>query len=321
MAVIVTGGSGFVAATLIPGLLERGHSVLALDNCSRGSFDYLETYTADPNLRTALVDLADLAAYRKSIEEHAGRWAIDTIWHLAANSDIPAGVSDARVDLKDTFMTTFNTLQVMRDYGIAKINFASSSAIYGDLGDTVLTESVGPLLPISNYGAMKLASEAVISAAAESFAERALIFRFPNVVGAPATHGVLRDFILRLKDEPSRLTVLGNGTQQKSYLHVSDLVEAMLMLDATCSAGIDIFNVGPTDKGITVRDIAEITVGQVSPGAEISYGSEGRGWVGDVPKFFYSIDKLKAKGWSPKLSSREAILRAVSEIATELLPS
>lgn len=317
MAAIVTGGAGFVAATLIPRLLDRGDDILALDNCGRGDFDYLGAYASHPRLQTEVVDLADLGAFRRTISSHRSSGPFDCVWHLAANSDIPAGIVDPMIDFRDTFMTTFNTIQIMKDHNIARLNFASSSAVYGDHGAKLLTEDVGPLLPISNYGAMKLASEAAISAAAEQFLGRALIFRFPNVVGAPATHGVLLDFVMRLRADPSQLTVLGNGTQQKSYLHVSDLVDAMVLLDERCEQKIGLYNVGPADDGITVRRIAEETVAQVAPGATINYGSEGRGWVGDVPRFFYSIEKISALGWTPRLSSIDAIRRAISEVAGE----
>jgi UDP-glucose 4-epimerase len=223
LSILVTGGAGFVATTLIARLLERGETVLAVDNMSRGSAANLGALQRNPRLKIVVADIADLPSFRAALRAHSRLGPITASWHLAANSDIPAGIANANVDLKDTFLTTFNTLQVMEEHGVREIFFASSSAIYGDLGDTVLTENVGPLFPISNYGAMKLASEALVTAAAEKFLARAILFRFPNVVGVPATHGVLLDFIRRLKADRRQLQVLGDGTQQKSYLHVSDL--------------------------------------------------------------------------------------------------
>jgi UDP-glucose 4-epimerase len=206
----------------------------------------------------------------------------------------------------------------MRRFGVPLLHFASTSAIYGDLGETVLHEAIGPLLPISNYGAMKLASEAQASAAAESFLERVNIFRFPNVVGVPATHGVILDFINKLKEDPSRLAVLGNGTQQKAYLHVSDLISAMMTIVTRPSdTKVEVVNIGPVDEGVTVRWIAEQVVARVSPNAQIAYGTGNKGWVGDVPRFNYSTDRLRSYGWSPTLGSAEAIRRAVDEIAQQ----
>ena len=319
MAILLTGGAGFVAATLIERLLSAGETVISLDNLSRGSLVYLETFLEHPRFLFRRAELADLHDYRLAMEEIAKPETISEVWHLAANSDIPAGVRDPDIDWRDTFTTTFHTLKIMDEYGIGRIYFASSSAIYGDLGDTLLTEETGPLLPISNYGAMKLASEAAISAAAERFLQQALIFRFPNVVGVPATHGVILDFIGRLRQTPEYLQVLGDGTQRKAYLHVTDLVDAMLLLREKCRSKMDVYNIGPTDEGITVRRIAEQVVAIVAPDAELRFEAGNKGWIGDVPRFRYSTVKLQRLGWKPKLDSAGAIKRAVTEIAEQLL--
>jgi len=307
-----------VAATLIGRLLSQGETVISLDNFSRGSLGNVEPWLTHPNFTLRRAELSDLADYRLTIEEVAKPEAVTEIWHLAANSDIPAGVRDPDVDLRDTFMTTFNTLKIMDEYGIKRILFASSSAIYGNLQDTLLTEETGPLLPISNYGAMKLASEAALTAAAERFLEQALIFRFPNVVGTPATHGVIFDFIGRLRQTPEYLQVLGDGAQQKAYLHVTDLVDAMLLIREKCRTKVGVYNIGPTDEGITVRRIAEEVASVVAPDAELRFESGNKGWIGDVPRFRYSTAKLQQLGWRPKLNSVGAIKRAVSEIAHQL---
>lgn len=315
MTLLVTGGAGFVAANLIPRLLARGENILALDNLSRGTVGNLDAALRHPGFCFARADLADIAAFRSVLQAHDSLGPISEVWHLAANSDIPAGLADPGIDLRDTFMTTFNTLELMRAGGIRKLLFASSSAIYGDRGDRELTEDAGPLFPISNYGAMKLASEAAIAAAAENFLETALVFRFPNVVGVPATHGVILDFIGRLRLNPRLLQVLGDGTQQKAYLHVSDLVDAMLLIQARTNSKIDAFNIGPTDSGVTVRQIAEETAAVVAKDAELRFGEGNKGWVGDVPRFRYSTARLQALGWQPQTGSLGAICRAIREIA------
>ena len=250
MTVLVTGGAGFIAATLIGRLLERGDMVLAFDNLCRGSLANIEPFLGHSMFHFEKVDLSILADFRDALDRRSESGPVTEVWHLAANSDIPAGIESSEIDLRDTFMTTFCTLKVMEDRGIKELMFASSSAIYGDLGDRALTEDVGPLFPISNYGAMKLASEAAITAAAEKFLTKALLFRFPNVVGVPATHGVILDFIRRLRAAPGRLDVLGDGTQKKSYLHVSDLVGAMLFIHERTTKMVDAFNIGPTDDGV-----------------------------------------------------------------------
>ena len=227
MTILVTGGAGFIANTLVDSILSRGDSVICLDNLSRGTTSNVARFTEKNSFRFSTVDLADLDAFRSCLNSHEDLGPISEVWHLAANSDIPAGIADPGVDLRDTFMTTFNVLRIMEERKIGELLFASSSAIYGDLGERELTESTGPLFPISNYGAMKLASEAIITAAVEKFLRRALLFRFPNVVGLPATHGVILDFIRRLRSDPEHLDVLGDGSQRKAYLHVSELVDAM----------------------------------------------------------------------------------------------
>jgi len=315
--IVVTGGAGFIAHGIIQRLLELGKTILAIDNLAGGSLENIAPMRAKRNFAFAQADLADLEAYRQTLAANVELGPVTDVWHMAANSDIPAGLRDNNIDLRDTFITTFNTLQIMEEQGARRLIFASSSAIYGDLQDKILTEDSGPLLPISNYGAMKLASEAVITAAAEKFLERALLFRFPNVVGVPATHGVILDFVRRLRINGTRLEVLGDGTQRKPYLHVSDLVDAIFAIEARSLAKVDVFNIGPEDSGVTVRQIAEETIAVVAPGAELRFGVGDKGWVGDVPRFRYSIEKLRSLGWKPKLSSLDAARRAIHEIARQ----
>lgn len=310
----VTGGAGFIGSHLMERLLAEGHAVTAIDNLARGSLNHLTRCFAHPNFRFIRQDLADLAGAREALK---GTGRADMVWHMAANSDIPAGVADATVDFRDTFLTTFHTLLLMREHGIPRIAFASTSAVYGEHAER-LSESTGPLFPISNYGAMKLASEAAISAAVESYLERAWLFRFPNVVGAPATHGIIYDLLLKLRKEPNSLEVLGDGTQKKPYLHVAELVDAMLFIVRNARERLNCFNIGPLDDGITVSDIAASVVRTASPGAAIRYTGGNKGWVGDVPRFQYSVDRLLNLGWRPECSSAQAIERAVGEIYSEL---
>ncbi|TVS17976.1 MAG: NAD-dependent epimerase/dehydratase family protein [Gammaproteobacteria bacterium] len=317
MTVFITGVAGFVGTNLAAALLERGERVVGFDNFCRGSEANLAGLRTNPDFMFERVELTDIAAYRSALARAHEADPITEIWHMAANSDIPAGIADPHVDLGDTFMTTFNTLLLMREFGVGTIAFASSSAIYGDLGERPLVENIGPLFPISNYGAMKLASEAAISAAVESDLERALLFRFPNVIGVPATHGVILDFVRKLQATPGCLDVLGDGTQQKSYLHVEELVDAMLHIRDHDNARLSCYNIGAADDGVTVRFIAETVRDRVSPQAEIRYGEGNRGWVGDVPKFVYSIDKLLALGWRPKLGSAAAVRRAVDQVVEQ----
>ena len=311
---VVAGGAGFIAVTLIESLLTNGSQVLAIDDLSRGERRLIARFEAHDRFRFVQADCSDTATLTSAIRNFGGA---DHVWHLAANSDIPAGIADPRIDLEQTFMTTFTILEVMRREGIGALHFASSSAIYGDQGDRQIDERAGPLEPISNYGAMKLASEAQIRAAVEAWLPRADIYRFPNVVGAPATHGVVLDFIRKLKATPQQLDVLGDGTQQKVYVHVSDLVNAMQFITQTATGSYNLFNIGPSDAGATVWFIAETVRDTVSPHARIAFGEGGRGWVGDVPRFRYSVERLAALGWRATYSSTAAIRQAIEEIVRQ----
>jgi len=307
---LVTGAAGFIGSHLVDRLLSLGYRVVGIDNMLLGREENLSTALKNPKFQFRRLDVNQTGACLEFLKPLGADW--ETLWHMAANSDIQAGGVNPEVDLTATFLTTYNSLKLMQELSIPEVAFASSSAIYGD-HQGVLREETGPLFPISNYGAMKLASESVISAAAERFAKRAWIFRFPNVIGPRSTHGVIYDFLKKLKKTPRELEVLGDGTQQKPYLHVSELIEAMIFVYQKSRDRRNCFNIGPTDTSTTVRYIAEAVVRAASPSAKIRYGTGGRGWVGDVPKFQYSIEKVQKLGWSPKLTSNEAVEQAIRE--------
>jgi UDP-glucose 4-epimerase len=311
MNILITGAAGFISSHLVDALIAEGHIVVGVDNFSLGRRDNLRGVIGNPNFNLFERDIST----EDFVETFDPGCKIEWVWHMAANSDIPAGVENANVDFKDTFLTTFRVLEWMKRRGVPRLAFASTSAVYG-LRDKPIEEDSGPMLPISNYGAMKLASEACISAAAEAWLGRADIFRFPNVIGSRATHGALLDFVRRLRQNPAQLEVLGDGTQQKPYLHVGNLVEAMLFITKHAKDKVNYFNIGPEDD-VSVRAMAEEVVAQAAPGAKILYGKGSRGWVGDVPKFRYCTAKLRQLGWGAQMSSPEAVRLAVAEIVAE----
>lgn len=315
---LVPGAAGFIGSHLVDALLARGATVLGFDNMRLGRRANLAKALENPGFKFVEMDANDVSNVSQLVAAESKDRPFDTVWHMAANSDIRAGVTDPDVDLSCTFLTTYNTLKVMREHAIPQLAFASTSAIYG-VHPGQLHESIGPLFPISNYGAMKLASEAAISSALEAYLKRVWIFRFPNVVGNRSTHGVIYDFAQKLKKTPDELEVLGDGSQEKPYLHVAPLIEAMLFIADNATEPLNCFNIGNADSITTVRYIAEAVVKCQSPSAKIRYTGGNRGWVGDVPKFSYSIEKLRKLGWSPRMTSNEAVDRAVDEVVGEVL--
>jgi UDP-glucose 4-epimerase len=313
---LVTGAAGFIGSHLVDALLARGCTVVGVDNMKLGRESNLAAARQSDRFRFYQIDVNDLPNLREIIRLESAPAAFDDAWHFAANSDIRAGGADPDVDHRDTFLTTFNLLKVLKEFSIRRLAFASTSAIYGELPGA-LVEDAGPLFPISNYGAMKLASEAIISSALQSSLDRAWIFRFPNVVGNRSTHGAIFDFVQKLRANPAELEVLGDGKQEKPYFHVADLIEAMLFIVDRAQDKLNFYNIGTADSATTVRYIAETVVKRVAPAARIRYTGGSRGWVGDVPKFTYSVDKLKGLGWAPRLTSNAAVDRSVDEVATE----
>ena len=314
---VVTGAAGFIGSHLTDRLLALGFEVIGIDNLKLGRSRHLAEARANPRFRFLEADLNDASRCLDFLKAEHAAAPIQTFWHLAANSDVRAGSGDNDVDLRDTFLTTYHSLKAARRLGIREFAFASSSAIYGN-HPAVLTEETGPLRPISNYGAMKLASEGIITAGLEAFLERAWVFRFPNVVGGRATHGVIHDFLHKLRQTPPQLDVLGDGNQEKPYLHVAELVAAMLFIVEHSRERFNCHNIGPDGTATTVRYIAEAVVNAASPGARIVFGNERQGWPGDVPRFNYSIARLRSLGWAPRLTSDQAVEQAIPEVMRDL---
>lgn len=311
----LTGVAGFIGSQLADCLLDQGHRVTGVDDLSLGRLSHLAAARQNANFLFIERDISRIEVAVECLRQ-AEAWAgmPDLIWHFAANSDISSGAAKPDLDFRRTLQTTYAIIEAAQAVGVSKVAFASTSAVYGE-NEAVLNEDTGPLLPISFYGATKLASEALLSAAAETFLERIWIFRFPNVVGPRATHGAIFDFIGRLAQKPAALKVLGDGSQKKPYLHVSELIAAMRFIVDKAAERRNVFNVGPNGEGTTVAFIAARVIERLCPGTPIAYSGGDRGWVGDVPRFRYSVEKLGRLGWKPALSSDAAVVRAIEELA------
>jgi len=255
------------------------------------------------------IDILD----RDMIEPTFQFYHYDTIFHLAANSDISKG--DPQTDIDNTLKTTLVLLEQCRKHHIKEFVFASSSAIYGET-EQLLTEDLGPLNPVSHYGAAKLASEAFVNSYCANYGIKSWICRFPNVCGERSTHGVILDFMEKIKKNPLQLDVLGDGNQIKPYIYVKELVEAMLFIWENADDMMNIYNIG-VDTRTTVREIAKMVIGAMATYTRIHYEDKNRGWVGDVPQFNFSTKKLKTLGWSPLLTSNEAVETAIRRMLDE----
>ena len=267
-------------------------------------------------IRELLTVRADVADMDRLIAAASGH---DVVIHLASNPDIARASTEPEIDFDQGTKLTNNVLEAMRHAGVNRILYASGSGVYGDLGETEAHEDYGPLVPISTYGASKLAGEALISSYCYMFGLIGLSFRFGNVVGPHQTHGVGFDFLRRLTADPSRLSIMGDGTQSKSYIYVADVVAAVLYAESHCSKSYETFNVATGDY-ITVAEIAELAVEclGISPRPIFQYTGGTRGWKGDVPVVRLNTDRIRGLGWRCRLGSREALRRSFAGLIDEI---
>jgi len=313
MKFLVTGGAGFIGSHLVDTLMESGWEVRVLDDLSAGSLRNIERWLSHERFEFMKGDMRDPRVVKKAIE------GVDVVFHLAANPEVRIGAQSPELLYETNVLITCNLLNAMRGSNVKFLVFTSSSTVYGDASVIPTPEDYAPLEPISVYGGAKLAAEALISGYAHTFGFRALIFRLANIIGERSNHGVIYDFINKLRKNPEELEILGDGTQRKSYLHVSDTVDGMLQIfehfrksDKT----VDFYNLG-NDDWITVREIAEIVSGEMGlkPKFRFTGGVDGgRGWKGDVKFMRLSIEKARRTGWRPRLNSYEAVRRTVREL-------
>lgn len=310
MNILVAGGAGFIGSHLCDALLSKNNTVIVADKLIMGSKN-IEHLSQNKNFKFYEMELAN----QDNVDKLFGDNKIDIVYHMAANSDIQKSANDTSIDFNDTLLTTRVLLESMRKNNVKNIFFASTSAVYGEMPDIVLNEETGGLKPVSYYGGAKLASEALISSYVSMCDMNAVIFRFPNVIGPRLTHGVVYDFVKKLRNNPKELLILGNGTQCKPYIYVTDLVNAIVKLTEQFEPGVDVFNISVLSEGTSVTHIAEIVVDVLGlSDVEFKYTGGDRGWKGDVPRFKYDISKVLATGWKPEYTSDEAVRKAAQSL-------
>jgi UDP-glucose 4-epimerase len=316
MKVFVTGGAGFIGSHLVSRLLKSGRTerVVVYDNFTSGQRSYLQVLTNDRRLSVIEADLKDAGRVHEAMVD------CDTIFHLAANPDIAKAITQPDIDFWEGTYLTQNVLEAMRVTGARSIFYTSGSGVYGEDARVAFREDYGPCTPISTYGASKLACEGLISAYCHMFGFFGRTFRFANVVGPRQTHGVGHDFVRRLKADSTRLRILGDGTQKKSYIHVEDVLNAIFVVAEKTKARYDVFNVA-TDDYITVLEIADLAVrisGLDPRGVLYEFEGGDRGWKGDVPIVRFDCSKIKAMGWRCLHTSTEAMSRAIDAMLREI---
>jgi UDP-glucose 4-epimerase len=310
----ITGGAGFIGSNITRRLLDRDSTqqVTVYDNFSTGKQWHLEGFQADKRLKIVAGNVRDLPTLSDAIAGH------DVVFHLASNSDIAKAAEMPLIDFDEGTQLTQNVLEAMRLTGVKRILFTSGSGVYGDVPPEPIPENYPHMRPISTYGAQKLASEALISAYAHMFDMVASVTRFANVVGPLMTHGVTHDFIRRLRQEPGRLKIQGDGRQTKPYIYVDDIIDALLLLVERQTTWYDCYNVASTDS-LTVREIADIAV-ELLGLKDVAYDFTGgdRGWRADVPIYSLDSSRIRQLGWKNKLDSRGAVMASARALLDEL---
>jgi UDP-glucose 4-epimerase len=305
---LVTGGAGFIGSHLAERLLKEGHNVTVLDNFSNGKMENIQHLLSRNSISLIKEDLKTPKKLGQIMKNN------NLIFHLAANPEVKLGETDPQTHFNENILATFNLLEAIRKNGTPKtIVFTSTSTVYGEAEQVPTPENYGPLIPISTYGASKLACEALITSYAHTFNHHALILRLANIVGPRSNHGVIVDFVKKINTNPRELEILGDGTQEKSYMYISDFIEAVIHLtykSRESTEKVDIFNVGSSDK-TTVTQIAKIVSKEMNrPNIKFKFTGGvdgGRGWKGDVKTMQLSIEKLVQTGWKPRYSSEQAV--------------
>lgn len=312
--ILVTGGAGFIGSHIVDKLTSNGIEVRGFDNLATGHISNLSRSIHKKTFTFIKGDLGNSKQIRKSLKD------IKIVFHMAADPEVRTGFENPNSSYNENVKNTFYLLDEIRKSSVEKIVFASSSAVYGDATIFPTPEDYGPLLPISAYGASKLACEAYVSSYCNNYGIKGIIIRPANVIGGRGRHGVTWDFVNKLKKNPRSLEILGNGLQTKSYIHISDAIEGIFTSLKT-NKKIDIFNLGSQDS-VKVIDIAKIVCkhSKIKDVKIFTVGGtdDGRGWIGDIKRAYLSIKNLKQLGWKPKLTSMQAVEVTSKEIIKEV---
>jgi len=307
MKCFVTGGAGFIGSHLVDKLIQKNYDVTVFDNLSSGKKEFIEHHMKNNKFRFINADLLDKKVLSDEIKDQ------DVVFHIAANPDVRLGAKKPDIAKKD-IIATYNLLDSMRENDVKKIVFSSSSTIYGETPAHPLKEDYGPLLPISVYGAAKLAAEGLISSFCHSFDMQGWIYRFANVVGERGTHGVIVDFINKLRKNPKELEILGDGRQRKPYLYVTECVAGIIFGFEKSNDEINFFNLGCKSTSDVTR-IGELVTEEMNlENVNFSYTGGKRGWKGDIPHFQFDISKIEKLGWKPNLESDEVVRMAIKDL-------
>ena len=310
MDVVVTGGAGFIGSHLVDTLVARGDRVTVIDNLSTGSEANLAAHLASGSITLVRADLLE-----SGWEGHLK--GADMVFHLAADPDVRQSAISPERQVQQNIVATTRVLEAVRLHGVRNLAFTSTSTVYGEASVIPTPEDYTPMEPISVYGATKLACEALISAYSHSFGIRSWSFRFANIIGPRSGHGVIPDFVRKLRESPGELEILGDGSQTKSYLEVGECIRAMLFTVEHAREPVNVYNIGSEDW-IDVTTIADIVTEAMGLSrVEYRYTGGMRGWVGDVPRMLLSIERLKSLGWRPQMGSRESVVAAARTVAGE----
>jgi UDP-glucose 4-epimerase len=308
MKAFITGGAGFIGSHLVDTLLKNNYSVTVYDNLSSGDKSFIQHHLKQKEFTFIQADLLNLKRVKKELQGH------DVVFHLAANPHVRLGETQTDLDLNQGIIATYNVLEGMRQNNIKKIVFSSSSVVYGETTEPSLPETYGPTLPISMYGAGKLGAEGLISAFCGTFDFQTWMYRFANVVGIRGTHGVIVDFIEKLRKNPHELEILGDGRQCKPYLYISDCVDGILFGYHHSNQKMNLFNLS-CDTTTTVNRIAEMVTQEMGlTNVSFKYTGGIRGWKGDVPRFELDAGKMNKIGWKATLTSDEAVRKAIKDV-------